>query len=129
MELNMLVCVFSLISSFKIEIGILTKTGSGQTYAKKTIPMQQKRAFDTGVSSDPSEWRSGHGPVIGLKDPVVDLSGSKHTSLQSMQVLHSRGVGVLAKGVLDVHIHDINSSLHTRQGIEVRETIFCAVLF
>jgi hypothetical protein len=97
--------------------------------AKKTIRMQQKRAFDTGVSSNPSEWRrSGHGPVIGLKDPVVDLSGSKHTSLQSMQVLHSRGVGVLAKGVLDVHIHDINSSLHTRQGIEVRKTIFCAVL-
>eukprot|EP01046_Picozoa_sp_COSAG06_P070301 COSAG06_NODE_19601_length_831_cov_0.844262_2_plen_132_part_01 len=53
--------------------------------AKKTIRMQQKRAFDTGVSSNPSEWRrSGHGPVIGLKDPVVDLSGSKHTSLQSM---------------------------------------------
>ena len=69
----------------------------------------------TGSSSDPSKWRTG--PVIGLQDPVVNLSGSRHTSLESMQVLHGRGVGVLATDVADVHIHGINSSLHTRQGI------------
>jgi parallel beta-helix repeat protein len=68
-----------------------------------------------GYSADPAKWPSG--PVIGLKDPVVDMSESKHTSLQSMQVLHGRGVGVLATGVVDVHIHGVTSSLHTRQGI------------
>ena len=68
-----------------------------------------------GYPTDPALWHSG--PVVGLKDPVVNMSGSKHTSLLSMQVLHSRGVGVLATDVVDVQIHDINSSLHTRQGM------------
>jgi hypothetical protein len=41
-----------------------------------------------GHSSDPSTWAAG--PVVGLKDvAVVDMSNSKHTSLQSMQVLHA----------------------------------------
>eukprot|EP00935_MAST-01C_sp_MAST-1C-sp1_P002107 g2107.t1 len=74
-----------------------------------------------GYSSDPSSWAKG--PVIGLKSPaVVDMSGSKHTSLQSMQVLHGRGVGVLADDVEGVSIHDVNSSLHTRQGIWLHGT-------
>jgi hypothetical protein len=38
-----------------------------------------------GYSTDPAKWVKG--PVLGLKEPVVDMSGSKHTSLQSMQVL------------------------------------------
>jgi hypothetical protein len=69
-----------------------------------------------GYSTDPAEWHHG-GPVVGLKDPVVNMTGSMHTSLQSMQVLHGRGVGVLATDVVDVQIHAINSSLHTRHGI------------
>ena len=68
-----------------------------------------------GYASDPKQWP--HGPVIGLKDPVVNMSGSRHVTLQSIQVLHSRGVGVLANNVVDVVISEVNSSLHTRQGV------------
>ena len=68
-----------------------------------------------GYPSDPRLWPRG--PIIGLEDPVVNMSGSRHVTLQSMQVLHSRGVGVLATDVVDVAIREVNSSLHSRQGV------------
>ena len=73
-----------------------------------------------GAGADPAQWRRG--PVVGLRDPVVDLSGSRHTSLQSVQVLHSRGTGVLATDVADVQIDSVTSALHTRHGVWLHGT-------
>ncbi len=66
-----------------------------------------------GVTGPPSAWPMG--PVLGLKDAAVNVSGARGISIENMMVVDARGVGVLAADVVDVHIRNVTSALHARQ--------------
>lgn len=92
---------------------------AGEYYIElnRTSLTQKLHLIPPTGAGPPGQWNEG--PIISLKQSVVDISGTSHISVEGIHVHNGKGVGILADNVTGVTIHNCTIFLHGQQGISL----------
>ena len=67
----------------------------------------------------PAAWVGAAAPTLALNTTVLDVSHTRHVTVEDLVVRDGRGVGVAAEGVVGLVLRNVTAHAHARLGIDV----------